>query len=123
MTNISAQMAVPIFCRLSGLDINKGQDYSCLCYNSFSEIQPRVKKQTLSDSDRDRLLFLVAVMAYEKYLFLEVSKECVESAKVLDVTLKENPTLKLTSAHNLSVSALSACSDLLSCPYSAFFAV
>lgn len=123
MTNINAQMIVPVFCWLSGLDDDKGQEYSCLCQNCFSEILPRIKKKTLTDTDRDRLVFLMAVMAYERYLFLQASKECINSVKVLDVTLKENHTLKLNSAHNLYVSALSACSDLLNCAYSAFFAI
>jgi hypothetical protein len=123
MTKICAQMAVPMFCRLCDLGLDKGQDYSCLCHTSYSELQPLLKKTEFSHDECERLLFLIAVMAFEKYLLLNLSRECFESVKVMDVTVKESPSQRLESVCRLKKSALSACSDLLKTPVVAMIGV
>lgn len=123
MAKISADMALPMFCRLSGMDIDKGQDYSCLCHNAYSEIKPLFKKSELNDSECERVLFLIAAIAWERCVMSEISRECTTAVKLLDASFSENPLLRLECATKLKKSAMSACSDILFYPGSVILSV
>ncbi len=113
MKKLFYDLAFSNFCRLAKLSVDNGQEYSCLCQNALSEVTPLLKIDKISEDGQNRVAFLIAVTALEKYFLLKTSLDASVSQKLGDTSINADPNLSLSSIRELKNQARKACSDLL----------
>lgn len=113
MNKLLYDQAFNIFCRLLKLSVDKGQDYSCLCQNAVFEVTPHLKKENLSSQECEKVAFLIAVVAVEKYYLLTFASDSSESQALGDAKITLNPSLSLEAVKKLKKDAFECCRDLV----------
>lgn len=113
MNKLFYDLAFSNFCRLAKLSVDNGQEYSCLCQNAVSETLPLLKTTQLSEEEKNRVAFLIAVTALEKYLLLNTSLDSSVSQKLGDTSVSVDPSLSLSSVRELKKQAKESCRELV----------
>ena len=115
MNKLFYDRAFSIFCRLLKLSVDNGQDYSCLCQNAVYEITPNLKKEKMSADEIEKVAFLIAVIAVEKYYLLSFAADSSESQSLGDTKITLNPSLSIDAVKKLKKDALESCKGLINC--------
>lgn len=113
MNKLLYDRAFSIFCRLLKLSVDNGQEYSCLCQNAVFEVVRNLKSEEMTADECEKVAFLIAVVAIEKYYLLTFASDPSQSQALGDAKITLNPSLSLEAVKKLKKDALESCNGLL----------